>query len=78
VHRSIGAAIALFAALASAEVLVRLAVDANVANRSEHVLFPLAFAGLAASLFALALLAIAGTRSKRLHAPIDRQLRRPR
>jgi hypothetical protein len=72
VPRSIGAAIALFAAVASAEVLVRLALDANLADRREHVLFPLAFAVLAASLCALAVLAVAGTRAKRVHA------RRPR
>jgi hypothetical protein len=67
VHRSIGAAIAGFAAFASAEVLVRLAVDGHVADRSQHVLFPLAFAGLATSLCALAVLVIAATRSKRVH-----------
>jgi hypothetical protein len=72
VQRSIGAAIAGFAALASAEVLVRLAVDGHVADRSQHVLFPLAFAGLGTSLCALALLVVAGTRSKRV------RVRRPR
>jgi hypothetical protein len=72
------AAIAGFAAFASAEVLVRLAVDDNLAARSEHVLFPLAFACLSASLCVLAVLVVSSTRSRRVHAGATRRLSRPR
>ena len=73
-----GAALAGFAAFASAEVLVRLALDGNLADRSEHVLLPLAFAALSASLCALGVLAALATRSKRFHARPQRRLRRQR
>jgi hypothetical protein len=58
------AAIAGFAAFASAEVLFRLAIG-NVEGHAERVLFPLASAGLAASLCVLAAVGIATVGARR-------------
>jgi len=51
--------IALFVAVASGEVLVRLAIDDNVSDAGVRVIFPAALAGLAASLCLIAALLVA-------------------
>ena len=55
--------IALFVAVASGEVLVRLAIDDNLRDEGVGVVFPAALAGLAASVCLIgALLVAAGVR----------------
>jgi hypothetical protein len=51
--------IALFVAVASGEVLVRLAVDDNLRDEGVRVIFPAALAGFTASLCLLAVLLVA-------------------
>jgi hypothetical protein len=50
---------ALFLAVASGEVLVRLAIDDNLGDAGVPVIFPAALAGLAASLSLIAALLVA-------------------
>ena len=60
--------IALFVAVASAEVLLRLAVDDNLRGQTERVIFPAAVGGLALSVCLVAGLLVAAAMRK-LHAP---------
>lgn len=61
-RRSMGAGIAVFTAIASAEVLIRVAVVNDPGGSSEHVLLLLALCGLVASCVLLSSLLV----SKRL------------
>lgn len=72
------AAIAAFAAFASAEVLVRLAIDGNLEGHAKSVLFSIALAGLAASLCVLAAVAIAAVGSRRVGATRLRSSGKPK
>ena len=58
-RRSMIGLIAFFVAVASGEVLVRLAVDDNVRRETEHVILPAALAGLGVSLALMAVLLVA-------------------
>ena len=51
--------LAVFVAVASGEVLVRLAVDENVRRETERVILPAALAGLGVSLALMAALLVA-------------------
>jgi hypothetical protein len=71
-QRSMSAGIAAFAAVASAEVLIRVAVVSDLSDSSKHVLLPLAIGGLACSLVLFAAFLV--SRSRTL---ARRTLRRP-
>jgi len=60
--------IALFVALASGEVLLRVAIDDNLRGQTERVVFPAAVAGLAVSVCLIAGLLVAAAMRKH-HAP---------
>jgi hypothetical protein len=66
-----GSGICLFVAVASAEVLIRVAVGNELSGSSERVLLPLAIGGLAASLVLFAAILVSKSRKR-----VRRTLRR--
>jgi hypothetical protein len=65
---SMAGLVALFVALASGEVLLRLAIDDNLRDETQRVIFPAAVGGLAVSLCLIAGLLVAAVMRKH-HAP---------
>jgi hypothetical protein len=61
--------IAIFAALASALVLLRLSLDESLGTGSAHIMYPLAYGVLALSLLGIAFATVTGTGRSRSTAP---------